>query len=371
SYMEMEKRFKVYVYKEGDPPMVHDGPCKNKYTSEGRFIQEMEQAGKKKKKSGFRTWDAHRAHVYFLPFSVTWMVKYLYKPLSNDLRSLQEFVGDYGPHASRGHAQLYNTSIRVLCNANSSEGFNPQKDVTLPEIHLYSGEIDPKLLSPPPRPATPRPHLAFFAGGARGPIRSSVLRHWKDLDTDIRVYEYLPENLDYYTLMLESKFCLCPSGYEVATPRTVEAIYAECIPVILSENYVLPFSDVLRWEEFSVAVEVSDIGRLKDILMGVGEEKYLRLKEGLRAVRRHFVLNQPAQRFDAFHMETSLDGLKPSEVLALQRTLMKFLNSLGKFLAIEVCSGGIQGPRQHGPVRDAIGVRDQGRQLQGVAMVLC
>lgn len=27
--------------------------------------------------------------------------------------------------------------------------------------------------------------------------------------------------------------------------------------------------------------------------------------------------------------ETSLDGLKPSEVLALQRTLMKLLNSLG------------------------------------------
>ncbi|XP_058203294.1 probable glycosyltransferase At5g25310 [Rhododendron vialii] len=325
SYMEMEKRFKVYVYEEGDPPIVHDGPCKDIYTSEGRFIHEMEQAAGR-----FRTRDAHRAHVYFMPFSVTLMVKYLYKPLSYDVRPLQQFVDDYvrvvstkypfwnrthgadhfmlschdwGPHASRGHAQLYNTSIRVLCNANSSEGFNPQKDVTLPEIHLSSGEISPKLLSPPPRPTAPRPHLAFFAGGVHGPIRPALLRHWKDRgDTDMRVYEYLPENLDYYTLMLESKFCLCPSGYEVASPRIVEAIYAECVPVILSENYVLPFSDVLRWEEFSVAVKVSDIGRLKEILMGVGEEKYLRLKEGLRAVRRHFVLNQPAQRFDAFHM---------------------------------------------------------------------
>ncbi|KAG5562852.1 hypothetical protein RHGRI_005545 [Rhododendron griersonianum] len=303
SYMEMEKRFKVYVYEEGDPPIVHDGPCKDIYTSEGRFIQEMEQAAGR-----FRTRDAHRAHVYFMPFSVTLMVKYLYKPLSYDVRPLQQFVGDYvrvvstkypfwnrthgadhfmlschdwGPHASRGHAQLYNTSIRVLCNANSSEGFNPQKDVTLPEIHLSSGDISPKLLSPPSRPAAPRPHLAFFAGGVHGPIRPALLRHWKDHgDTDMRVYEYLPENLDYYTLMLESKFCLCPSGYEVASPRIVEAIYAECVPVILSENYVLPFSDVLRWEEFSVAVEVSDIRRLKEILMGVGEEKYLRLKEG-------------------------------------------------------------------------------------------
>ncbi|KAH7840361.1 hypothetical protein Vadar_015939 [Vaccinium darrowii] len=323
SYIEMEKRFKVYVYEEGDPPIVHYGPCKNIYTSEGRFIVEMEQG-----KSGFRTRDAHRAHAYFLPFSVTLMVKYLYKPLSYDVKPLQDFVGDYvrvvstkypfwnrtygadhfmlschdwGPHASKGHAQLYNKSIRVLCNANSSEGFRPQKDVSLPEIYLYSGEVSPKLLSAPP-PTAPRPHLAFFAGGVHGPIRPALLRHWKGRDTDIRVYEYLPKNLDYYSLMLESRFCLCPSGYEVASPRIVEAIYAECVPVILSENYVLPFSDVLRWEEFSVTVEVSDIPRLKEVLMGVEEEQYLRLKEGLRAVRRHFVLNQPAERFDVFHM---------------------------------------------------------------------
>lgn len=72
--------------------------------------------------------------------------------------------------------------------------------------------------------------------------------------------------------------------------------------MIISENYVLPFSDVLRWEAFSVNVKVSDVSRLKEILMGVREDEYLRLKENLRQVRRHFVLNQPSQRFDVFHM---------------------------------------------------------------------
>jgi len=38
SYTEMEKRFRVYVYEEGEPPILHDGPCKNIYTIEGRFI---------------------------------------------------------------------------------------------------------------------------------------------------------------------------------------------------------------------------------------------------------------------------------------------------------------------------------------------
>ncbi|CAN1828417.1 Probable glycosyltransferase At5g25310 [Linum perenne] len=296
SYREMEKRFKVYVYKEGEPPMVHDGPCKDIYTVEGRFIQEMEHGSSSIK---FKTEDPERAHVYFMPFSVTWMVKYLYTPLSYDVAPLRRFVADYvtvistkhqfwnrtlgadhfmlachdwGPHASRGNKQLHDNSIRVLCNANTSESFNPHKDVTLPEIHLHGGQIPTQLLSPPPS-TTPRPYLAFFAGGLHGPIRPILLRHWQHRhDPQLPIFEYLPKNNhtpSYHSFMLSSKFCLCPSGHEVASPRIVEAIYAECVP---------------------------------EVLGSISEEGYLRLKEGVRAVRKHFVLNQPAKRYDVFHM---------------------------------------------------------------------
>ena len=88
----MEKRFKIYVYEEGEVPMVHDGPCKDIYTIEGRFVHEMEQGIRG---HYFRTKDASRAHVYFMPFSVTWMVKYLYKPDSYDVTPLRQFVSDY------------------------------------------------------------------------------------------------------------------------------------------------------------------------------------------------------------------------------------------------------------------------------------
>ncbi|KAH9603041.1 hypothetical protein KSS87_004187 [Heliosperma pusillum] len=323
SYLEMERRLKVYVYDEGELPIVHDGPCKDIYTIEGRFIHEMERGV-----GQFRTRDPSHAHVYFMPFSVTRMVKYLYKPKTYDVTPLKQFASDYvdiisnkypfwnrtegsdhfmlachdwGPYASAGNSNLYNKSIRVLCNANSSEGFNPQKDVSLPEIHLYDGNISPKLLSLPPS-TVPRAKLAFFAGGLHGPIRPILLKHWKNQDPDIQVHEYLPKGEDYYSLMLQSKFCLCPSGHEVASPRLVEAIYAECVPVILSKNYVLPFSDVLKWEAFSIQVEVDDIPRLKEILTAVPDEKYKSLIKGIRAVRKHFVLNRPAKRFDVFHM---------------------------------------------------------------------
>lgn len=88
----MERKFKVYVYSEGDLPITHDGPCKDIYSIEGRFIHEMENGAGARR---FRTKNPKEAHVYFMPFSVTWMVKYLYKPLSYNLTPLREYVSDY------------------------------------------------------------------------------------------------------------------------------------------------------------------------------------------------------------------------------------------------------------------------------------
>lgn len=94
SYAEMENRFKVFVYEEGEPPLAHHGPCKNIYTTEGRFIETLESMTQQSA-TGVRTWDPRRAHAFFLPFSVTEMVQFIYLPLSYDHRPLQRFVADY------------------------------------------------------------------------------------------------------------------------------------------------------------------------------------------------------------------------------------------------------------------------------------
>jgi hypothetical protein len=90
SYVEMERRFKVYVYAEGEPPILHAGPCKDIYTIEGRFIEQLELIT-----GGVRTWEPARAHAFFLPFSVAKMVKFAYRPKSNDKTPLLSIVADY------------------------------------------------------------------------------------------------------------------------------------------------------------------------------------------------------------------------------------------------------------------------------------
>ncbi|XP_047943856.1 probable glycosyltransferase At5g03795 [Salvia hispanica] len=320
SYIEMENVFKVYVYEEGEAPVFHGGPCRSIYSSEGRFIHEIEKGGR------FRTKDPEEAHVYFMPFSVVAMVQYLYEPESFDITPIGTTLVDYvqtishkhpfwnrslgadhfmlschdwGPHSSSYVPLMYNNSIRVLCNANTSEGFNPLKDVTLPEINLKTGEVTGLLGGPP---AKERSILAFFAGGLHGHIRHLLLEQWEGRDADVRVYQKLPDNLSYETMLRNSKFCLCPSGYEVASPRVVEAIYSECVPVLISKSYVPPFSDVLKWNKFAVVIDVDDIGKIKEILSGISEAKYLKMQQRVKQVQRHFVVNPTPERFDLFHM---------------------------------------------------------------------
>ncbi|XP_027349173.1 probable glycosyltransferase At5g03795 [Abrus precatorius] len=320
SYLEMEKHFKVYVYEEGEPPVFHNGPCKSIYSMEGNFIHTIEM------NEQFRTRDPEKAHVYFLPFSVAMMVQFVYVRDSHDFGPIKKTVTDYvnviaarypywnrslgadhfmlachdwGPEASLSVDNLHKNSIRVLCNANTSEGFKPSKDVSLPEINLQTGSINGLIGGPS---ASRRSVLAFFAGGLHGPIRPVLLEHWENKDNDIQVHKYLPKGVSYYEMLRKSKFCLCPSGYEVASPRVVEAIYTGCVPVLISDHYVPPFNDVLNWKSFSVEVSVKDIPYLKEILMSISPRQYIRMQRRVGQVRRHFEVHSPPKRYDVFHM---------------------------------------------------------------------
>lgn len=64
NYAEMERKFKVYIYPDGDPNTFYQTPRKltGKYASEGYFFQNIRE-------SHFRTNDPDQAHLFFIPIS--------------------------------------------------------------------------------------------------------------------------------------------------------------------------------------------------------------------------------------------------------------------------------------------------------------
>ncbi|KAI3790309.1 hypothetical protein L2E82_03259 [Cichorium intybus] len=320
----MMKTFKIWTYTEGDVPLMHYGPMKFVYSIEGDFIEEMERKG-----NPIVANHPDEAHAFFIPISVTNIVHYLYTPdehfgFVNRMQAILEdyvsviaerypywnrskgadhfFVSchDWGPFLARGNPQLFENFIRVLCNANSAEGFIPSRDVSMTESKAPFDGIP--VVSSGHSPYN-RSILAFFAGGLHGDARERLFQYWGNKeDNDIQVYNYLPKGENHTEWLSKSKYCLCPSGYEVATSRLTEAIYVGCVPVIIKDHYVIPYSDVLDWSQFSVQVPVDDIPNLKRILQEIPFSKYLEMQERLIQVQRHFAVNIPAKHFDVFHM---------------------------------------------------------------------
>ncbi|KAL3692601.1 hypothetical protein R1sor_006252 [Riccia sorocarpa] len=322
SYKLMENLFRVYTYKDGNSSFLRAGPLTGIYATEGQFITKLMH-------SRFIQEDPLNAHMFFLPYSVAEMVDTLYVEDSYDMSPLTDFVRgyvntiaqnypfwnrtqgsdhffvschDWGPATAREHKQLNTNAVKVVCNANSSEEFVLGRDASLPEIYLHSKPLE---VGGPP--ASSRAILAFFAGQMHGHVRPILLKHWADKDPQMKVFEHVPPTnrsgvLEYILHMKHSKYCLCPAGYEVNSPRIVEAIYYDCVPVIIADNFILPFSDVLNWSTFSVTVPEAEIPNLKDILLGIPEKSYRTMQRRLSKIRQHFMWHHKPVKYDAFHM---------------------------------------------------------------------
>ncbi|XAR67039.1 Xylogalacturonan beta-1,3-xylosyltransferase [Bertholletia excelsa] len=322
SYELMERTLKVYVYKDGGKPIFHQPILKGLYASEGWFMKLME--GNKH----FVVKDSRKAHLFYMPFSSRMLEYTLYVRNSHNRTNLRQYLKqysekiaakyrfwnrtggadhflvachDWAPYETRHHMEH---CIKALCNADVTAGFKIGRDVSLPETYVRSARNPLKDLGG--KPPSRRHILAFYAGNMHGYLRPILLKHWKEKGPEMKIFGPMPpgvaSKMNYMEHMKSSKYCICPKGYEVNSPRVVEAIFYECVPVIISDNFVPPFFEVLDWGAFSVILAEKDIPNLKVILLSIPHKKYLDLQLAVRMVQKHFLWHAKPLKYDLFHM---------------------------------------------------------------------
>ncbi|KAK4748523.1 hypothetical protein SAY87_015109 [Trapa incisa] len=91
----------------------------------------------------------------------------------------------------------------------------------------------------------------------------------------------------YVHYMKSSKYCLCPMGYEVNSPRIIEAICYECVLMIIVDNSIPSLNEVFDWSSLSVTALEKDIPNLKEILTATPLRGYLEMQANVKKVQKH------------------------------------------------------------------------------------
>ncbi|OLQ11012.1 putative glucuronoxylan glucuronosyltransferase F8H [Symbiodinium microadriaticum] len=156
--------------------------------------------------------------------------------------------------------------------------FNTWRDIAIPG-YLHKHEI--LSLYQRSRPLAERKRFAVFLGridSSRGPhpsqggpdVRAAIRR----LKEEGKIY--VAQNLSFpemHAAMGTAKFCFVPKGKSAWSLRFFEALFANCIPVVLSDFWELPFEAFMDLPSFVIKWPMALVGDgLMDYLESLPEE---------------------------------------------------------------------------------------------------
>lgn len=82
----------------------------------------------------------------------------------------------------------------------------------------------------------------------------------------------------YPQILQESTFCLVVRGARLGQTVLFDAMMAGCIPVVIADSFVLPFSEVIDWKRAIVRIYEDEIPEMMDILKSFSDERVVEMK---------------------------------------------------------------------------------------------
>jgi hypothetical protein len=198
----------------------------------------------------------------------------------------------------RGDSQDRNNSKRVISYIKRAINWaanNPRKNLLLfnnhpffricTELSVFSNiyvadvslsqlenSINPNTISAPAFPIQTCPFplgedrsiLACFQGVASHPVRNTLAKYNNGKDIIVNLIgkdkhpsihfgsDKTPKDTNYQSLFLDSFFAFIPRGDALFSYRLLEAMSFGCIPIIVSDGWVLPYSRTVDWNTIAL-----------------------------------------------------------------------------------------------------------------------
>ncbi|CAH1173727.1 unnamed protein product [Phaedon cochleariae] len=93
---------------------------------------------------------------------------------------------------------------------------------------------------------------------------------------------------EYPAVLRRSIFCTVFRGERMGQVVLLEAMAANCLPVIVMDGHVMPFSTIIDWKHFSVFVSENHLSTLMEVLNGISEKRIRQMQRTLLHVYKEY-----------------------------------------------------------------------------------
>lgn len=135
------------------------------------------------------------------------------------------------------------------------------------------------------RDNTPRDIFASFVGSYTHQIRNEMASYLDLPDYDIALFSQWSPSVSENKLRIHidslrrSEFALCPRGYGNTSFRMYEAMQLGAVPVYISDDFCLPWSDEIDWNDLVVLIKREDISKVDKVLTNFSYDRLLGMRE--------------------------------------------------------------------------------------------
>jgi hypothetical protein len=134
-------------------------------------------------------------------------------------------------------------------------------------------------------------YFCTFSGSNTHPIREDLYKRYND---KYLFTKSLPIK-EYYSIINNSIFHLCPRGFGPTSFRICESLRFGSIPVYISDQYIIPYGR--DFNEYGVLVHSSEIDRLDDILKGFSQAEIQAKQEAGRRIYNELYTFEGARKW--------------------------------------------------------------------------